>query len=276
MNIQRIKDLKTFEDRYNFDISAYVETKVIEGTRNDGGDYRYESNYISWAYAEKMAEIVDPDFDWYPIMNEVTNSLVHDGMVLIEMKFLKKTRRHYYPILDGRNKAVPKPTAFDINTAQMRGMTKLFSMMSGFGLSLYTNEDLNWLFQNTPKSDDFNREKLIEEWTEKKKSDKLFNRYITSKLKELDKKEIKWLKNEEMKEILKDLEENPLKSYEDMTEDEKYSCCLKTILDNEKKHKATINKMLNGKEYHDLSLQELEAIINVIKTKNNKGKGGTK
>ncbi len=34
--------------------------------------------------------------------------------------------------------------------------------------------------------------------------------------------------------------------------------------------------MLNGKEYHDLSLQELEAIINVIKTKNNKGKGGTK
>ncbi len=233
MDIQSIKDLKTFEDRYNFDISAYVETKVIEGTRNDGGDYRYESNYISWAYAEKMAEIVDPDFDWYPIMNEVTNSLVHDGMVLIEMKFLKKTRRHYYPILDGRNKAVPKPTAFDINTAQMRGMTKLFSMMSGFGLSLYTNEDLNWLFQNTPKSDDFNREKLIEEWTEKKKSDKLFNRYITSKLKELDKKEIKWLKNEEMKEILKDLEENPLKSYEDMTEDEKYSCCLKTILDNE-------------------------------------------
>ena len=79
-----------------------------------------------------------------------------------------------------------------------------------------------------------------------------------------------------MKEILKDLEKNPLKNYEDMTEDEKYSCCIKTILDNEKKHKATINKMLNGKEYHDLSLQELEAIINVIKTKNNKGKGGTK
>lgn len=71
-----------------------------------------------------------------------TGSLVHDGMVSIEMTFLGVTEQHYYPILDAGNKAIKMPNAFDVNTAQMRGMTKLFSMMSGFGLKLYTGEDI--------------------------------------------------------------------------------------------------------------------------------------
>ena len=49
-----------------------------------------------------------------------------------------------------------------------------------------------------------------------------------------------------------------------MTEDEKYSCCLKTILDNEKKHKATINKMLNGKEYwYEVNIVDTILLIKV-------------
>ena len=88
-----------------------------------------------------LSKIFDPNFKWFPVKTE-TGSLVHDGMVLIEMTFLGVTEQHYYPILDAGNKAIKMPNAFDVNTAQMRGMTKLFSMISGFGLKLYTGEDI--------------------------------------------------------------------------------------------------------------------------------------
>ena len=84
--------------------------------------------------------------------------LVHDNTVLIEMTFQGATARHYFPILDGANNAIHNPNCFDINTAQMRGMAKLFAMMSGFGLSLYTGEDIN----NMDYTDEEIREKSIQ------------------------------------------------------------------------------------------------------------------
>ena len=139
--ILNIENLKTFEDRYNYDVSKYIEEKKIIGKRKDGTEYSFTLSYLSWAYAQKIAKIFDPNFKWFPVKTE-TGSLVHDGMVLIEMTFLGVTEQHYYPILDAGNKAIKMPNAFDVNTAQMRGMTKLFSMMSGFGLKLYTGEDI--------------------------------------------------------------------------------------------------------------------------------------
>ena len=140
-DILNIENLKSFEDRYNYDVSAYIEEKKITGKRKDGFEYSFTLSYLSWAYAQKIAKIFDPNFKWFPVKTE-TGSLVHDGMVLIEMTFLGVTEQHYYPILDAGNKAIKMPNAFDVNTAQMRGMTKLFSMMSGFGLKLYTGEDI--------------------------------------------------------------------------------------------------------------------------------------
>ncbi len=139
--ILNIENLKTFEDRYNYDVSKYIEEKKIIGKRKDGTEYSFTLSYLSWAYEQKIAKIFDPNFKWFPVKTE-TGSLVHDGMVLIEMTFLGVTEQHYYPILDAGNKAIKMPNAFDVNTAQMRGMTKLFSMMSGFGLKLYTGEDI--------------------------------------------------------------------------------------------------------------------------------------
>ena len=140
-DILNIENLKSFEDRYNYDVSAYIEEKKITGKRKDGFEYSFTLSYLSWAYAQKIAKIFDPNFKWFPVKAE-NGSLVHDGMVLIEMTFLGVAEQHYYPILDAGNKAIKMPNAFDVNTAQMRGMTKLFSMMSGFGLKLYTGEDI--------------------------------------------------------------------------------------------------------------------------------------
>jgi hypothetical protein len=45
------------------------------------------------------------------------------------------------PVMDYRNKAIPKPDAFAVNTAIMRCMTKALAL-HGLGLYLYSGEDV--------------------------------------------------------------------------------------------------------------------------------------
>lgn len=122
-------------------IENYKRDVKKEGIVDKKGKY----DYISWAHAEKIANELDPDFDW-----NTSFEFLDLGLVEIEMKFKGKIRRHKYPILNNKNKPIEKPTSFDLNNAQMRGFAKLFSMMTGIGLSLFTGEDLQYL-DNTNK-----------------------------------------------------------------------------------------------------------------------------
>lgn len=180
MNVEEIKKLKTFEDRYNYDVSKYIEVKKVEGTsKKTGKKYSYELKYLSWAYAHKLGMIIDPSFKWIPIKNE-NGSLVHDNTVLIEMTFQGVTTRHYFPILDGANNAIHNPNCFDINTAQMRGMAKLFAMMSGFGLSLYTGEDVNNIEYTGQNNNKVQKKTTKKEYTEeeiREKSIEIISKY---------------------------------------------------------------------------------------------------
>ena len=133
MSIANIKDLKTFEDRYNYDVKklGMVEKK---------GKF----DYLSWAYAQKLAKIFDEKCTWRIIKND-NGSFVHNGFLLLEMTFLGQTEQHFFPIIDHYNKPIQNPNPYQINTSQMRGFAKLFAMVSGFGLSLYVGEDLAYL-----------------------------------------------------------------------------------------------------------------------------------
>ena len=62
-----IEKLKTFEDRYNYDVSDYIEVKKVEGKRKDGSKYSFSLNYLSWAYAQRIAKTFDPSFKWLPV-----------------------------------------------------------------------------------------------------------------------------------------------------------------------------------------------------------------
>ena len=63
-------NLDTFEKRYNFNVSDFIEQKKVEGkSKKTGKEYSYTLDYISWAYAQKMAMTHDPDFDWIPVEN---------------------------------------------------------------------------------------------------------------------------------------------------------------------------------------------------------------
>ena len=136
-----IKDLKTFEDRYNYDVKklGMVEKK---------GKF----DYLSWAYAQKLTKIFDEKCTWRIIKND-NGSFVHNGFLLLEMTFLGQTEQHFFPIIDHYNKPIQNPNPFQINTSQMRGFAKLFAMISGFGLSLYVGEDLAYLDEEKEKKE---------------------------------------------------------------------------------------------------------------------------
>ena len=119
-----INKLTTYDERYNFNVKEY-------GIVDKKGKF----DYISWSYCEMIGNLLDDKFDWDYIG-------MSNGMVIVKMMFQGKERQFYHPILDFRNKPIEKPNSFDINTGQMRAMSKLFSMMTGIGLSLYTGEDL--------------------------------------------------------------------------------------------------------------------------------------
>lgn len=152
MSIANIKDLKTFEDRYNYDVKklGMVEKK---------GKF----DYLSWAYAQKLAKIFDEKSTWRIIKND-DGTFIHNGFLLLEMTFLGQTEQHFFPILDNYNRPIKNPNPFQVNTSQMRGFAKLFAMISGFGLSLYANEDLAYLDQeNVEESSNAKSEKYLTE-----------------------------------------------------------------------------------------------------------------
>ena len=269
-------ELDTFEKRYNFDVSKLIEKKEIKGKRQDGTEYSFTLNYISWAYAQKLAKTFDPDFKWFPVKNE-NGSLVHSGMVLIEMTFLGGTEQHYFPILDAKNKAIANPNAFDVNTAQMRGMTKLFSMMSGFGLSLYTGEDIKNLDHagendnKTPapkgdnkakgeKKEGFNRDETIAWLNEKYETDEELKAYLKAKLKYFKKSSLQFLKKEELEEIIAELKEKK--------ELNKTKHMIDYINSNKEKHADLVNKVLQEKDLPFVDMlekPELEELYRLIK-----------
>ena len=170
-----IKDLKTFEDRYNYDVKklGMVEKK---------GKF----DYLSWAYAQKLAKIFDEKCTWRIIKND-NGSFIHNGFLLLEMTFLGQTEQHFFPIIDHYNKPIQNPNPYQINTSQMRGFAKLFAMVSGFGLSLYVGEDLAYLDEeknNKKQQQDKAKKDLTEE--EKKVKKEKFIKWIVDNISKVE------------------------------------------------------------------------------------------
>lgn len=63
------------------------------------------------------------------------------GMVWVDVTLNGTTRTGFLPVMDHRNKPIPEPDAFQVNTALMRCMTKTLALF-GLGLYIYAGEDL--------------------------------------------------------------------------------------------------------------------------------------
>ena len=119
-------------------IEKLLKTNVNEHTEKKNG-----LTYLSWAWA--WAEALKADSGaWYKIEmfgDKCFMDINGTAMVFVTVTMYGKPMTCQLPVMDYRNKAIPNPDAFAVNTAIMRCMTKALSL-HGLGLYIYAGEDL--------------------------------------------------------------------------------------------------------------------------------------
>jgi hypothetical protein len=124
-----------------------MSAELLKVNVNDHTEKKNNLTYLSWAWAWAEVLKFDSAAIWAvhtygpqggeePYMRVGKTAMVH---VSVTIKGLR--RECMLPVMDHRNKAIPDPDAFQVNTAIMRCMTKAISM-HGLGLYIYAGEDL--------------------------------------------------------------------------------------------------------------------------------------
>lgn len=100
-------------------------------------------SYLSWAWAWAEALKADSDATYKVEMFDGKCFMDINGtaMVFVTVTMFKKPMTCQLPVMDYRNKAIPNPDAFAVNTAIMRCMTKALAL-HGLSLYIYAGEDL--------------------------------------------------------------------------------------------------------------------------------------
>jgi len=126
-------------------IENLLKTNVNEHTEK-----KQNLTYLSWAWAWAEALKADPKSTYKVEMFDGKCYMDINGtaMVWVTVTIFGKPMTCQLPVMDHRNKAIPHPDAFQVNTAIMRCMTKALSL-HGLGLYIYAGEDL-------PEDDDGN------------------------------------------------------------------------------------------------------------------------
>ena len=100
-------------------------------------------NYLSWPFAVAQLRLADPTatwevrrFDGLPYLKTETGYFVE---VAVTVQGITLSQIH--PVLDGKNRPIVEPTAFEINTSIQRCLVKAIAL-HGLGLYVYAGEDL--------------------------------------------------------------------------------------------------------------------------------------
>lgn len=106
---------------------------------NDKLEKKNGLSYLSWAWALDQLMRADPDASW-----EYAEPKTHGNgtmMVYCTVTAFGKKRTAHLPVMDYKNRPIPDPNAFEINTAMQRAFVKAIAM-HGLGLYVYAGEDL--------------------------------------------------------------------------------------------------------------------------------------
>jgi Protein of unknown function (DUF1071) len=111
-------------------VSDHIERK---------GDFAY----LSWPFAVTQLRLADPQacwevrrFDGLPYLKTETGYFVEVAVTVQAV-----TLSQIHPVLDGKNRPLIEPSAFDINTSIQRCLVKAIAL-HGLGLHVYAGEDL--------------------------------------------------------------------------------------------------------------------------------------
>jgi hypothetical protein len=110
---------------------------------NDHTEKKNGLTYLSWAWAWAEALKADPKASFKVEMFEGIPLMPVGGshMVWVTVTMFDKPMTCMLPVLDYRNKPIPTPNSFDVNTSIMRCLVKAIAM-HGLGLYIYAGEDL--------------------------------------------------------------------------------------------------------------------------------------
>lgn len=100
-------------------------------------------NYLSWPYAVAQLRTYDASATWVIQRFNGLPYLSTDYGTFVEVAVTVRgvTLSQIHPVLDSRNKTIPVPSAFDINTSIQRCLVKAIAL-HGLGLNVYAGEDL--------------------------------------------------------------------------------------------------------------------------------------
>ncbi len=110
---------------------------VSESIEKKGG-----FSYLSWPFAVAQLRLADPTATWEVRRFDGKPYLLCEAGVFVEVAVTVQgvTLSQIHPVLDGRNRPIPEPTAFDINTSIQRCLVKAIAL-HGLGLYIYAGED---------------------------------------------------------------------------------------------------------------------------------------
>ena len=116
---------------------------LLKTNVNDHTEKKNNLTYLSWAWAWAEALKADPKAVFKVEMFDGKCYMDINGtaMVWVTVTMFDKPMTCQLPVMDYRNKPIPNPDAFAVNTAIMRCMTKALSL-HGLGLYIYAGEDL--------------------------------------------------------------------------------------------------------------------------------------
>jgi len=119
-------------------INELLKKNVNEHTEKKNG-----LTYLSWAWAWAEALKSDSSASYKVEMfgDKCFMDINGTAMVFVTVTMFGKPMTCQLPVMDYRNKAIPKPDAFAVNTSIMRCMTKALSL-HGLALYLYAGEDI--------------------------------------------------------------------------------------------------------------------------------------
>ena len=119
-------------------INELLKKNVNEHTEKKNG-----LTYLSWAWAWAEALKADSSASYRVEMfgDKCFMEINGTAMVFVTVTMFGKPMTCQLPVMDYRNKAIPNPDAFAVNTAIMRCMTKALAL-HGLGLYLYSGEDV--------------------------------------------------------------------------------------------------------------------------------------
>lgn len=113
-------------------------TEVAKINVNEHIEKKNGLSYLSWAWAVDQLMRLDETATWSYSEPKMFGETM---MIFCTVKAFGRERTAQLPVMDYKNKPIPNPDAFAVNTAMQRCLAKAIAL-HGLGLYIYAGEDV--------------------------------------------------------------------------------------------------------------------------------------